>query len=161
MRTRWSQCCWIGLWLLAGCTPRPIYQKTICLEDRQWPVERILAFPFQVKDTAQAYDIVLWVQATPDYPYQNLYLTYYLEDEAQQTCHTALENRLLFDPKTGQSLGNGWGKHTTHQFVLKEAHQFPCAGSYTLKLEQFMRMEKLPGLLALGIRVVPSPRLAP
>ncbi|XWN34856.1 MAG: gliding motility lipoprotein GldH [Roseivirga sp.] len=153
--------CWIGFWLLSACAPRPLYQKTTYLENSQWPTETVLDFSFQVKDTTQTYDIVLWVKSTPDYPYQNLYVTYYLEDEAQQTCDTALENFILFDPKTGQPLGSGWGKHKTHQFVLKKAHQFSHVGLYTLQLEQFMRMEKLPGLLAMGIRVVPFKQTTP
>jgi gliding motility-associated lipoprotein GldH len=60
----------------------------------------------------------------------------------------------LFDAKTGKPFGkSGIGDLYDHQFLLLQDYQFITAGKYHLELEQFMRQDTLPGILAVGVRV--------
>ncbi|MEM7055788.1 MAG: gliding motility lipoprotein GldH [Bacteroidota bacterium] len=145
---------WIGLLLLCACKTATIYQNTTTLADRIWPADSLLNFSFHVQDTAQPYDIYLVVKNTQDYPYQNLYITYYLEDTTKKLLNTALKNYTLFEVKTGKPRGSGWGKVKNHEVIALQDYHFPFPGLYTLKLAQFMRTEALPGLHAVGIKVI-------
>jgi len=157
-RNKWRHS-WIGLLLLFACERMIIYQTIISFDNDQWPVDTVLDFSFQIKNTAQTYDICLLVKNTQDYPYQNLYITYYLEDDSSHLLHKALKNYPLFDLKTGKPLGSGLWKSKNHTFLVVDSHQFSHSGSYTLKLEHFMRTDTLPGLRTIGIKVVPSKQI--
>lgn len=145
---------WLSLFLFYACGHSSIYQTSTSLANSQWPASSLLDFSFQVKDETCAYDIYLLVKNTPDYPYQNLYVTYYLEDGT----HKELKNYALFDVKTGKPLGKGWRKSKRHEFLLTTGRQFPQPGFYTLRLAHFMRTDHLSGLQTIGIKVIPSKR---
>lgn len=147
---------WIGLLLLCACETTTIYQNTATLADHTWPADSLLNFSFHVHDTTQPYDIYLMVKNTQEYPYQNLYITYYLEDATQTLLNTELRNYALFEVKTGKPWGSGWKKVKSHAFIVLKDHHFLWPGLYTLKLAQFMRTEALPGLHAVGIKVAKS-----
>jgi gliding motility-associated lipoprotein GldH len=60
----------------------------------------------------------------------------------------------LFDAKSGEPKGkSGIGDLYDHRFLLLQNYQFPRPGKYKIILEQFMRMETLPGIVAVGVRV--------
>lgn len=158
-KNKWRYC-WIGLLLFCACGQLAIYQNRVSFAHCQWPVDAVLDFSFQISDTAQAYDIALLVKHTQDYPYQNLYITYYLEDDASHLLHKELKNYALFDVKTGKPLGRGRWKSKSHTFSVAANQHFSHPGLYTLKLEHFMRTDTLPGLQAIGIKVVPSKQIA-
>ena len=149
----WIHSC-VGLLLLSACETTTSYQSTTALADYTWPADSLLSFSFSVQDTTQPYDIYLMLKNTQHYPYQNIYVTYYLEDSTQALCTTALGNYTLFEPKTGKPLGKGWGKVKSHTLVLLQDYYFLYPGTYTLRLAQFMRTEALAGLHAVGIKVL-------
>ena len=61
---------------------------------------------------------------------------------------------LLFDAKTGKPLGkSGIGDLYDHRFILLNNYKFKNKGKYRIVFEQFMRMDTLPGIMAVGLRV--------
>jgi gliding motility-associated lipoprotein GldH len=152
---------WIFGWLLAsllgGCEQGVVYSHSVVLEGGEWPVEEVLDFSFQIDDAAQTYDVYLLLESRPDYPYQNFYVTYYLQGAAEGgLLGKALRHYEIFDLKSGKPLGSGLGRCKQHQYLLVEGCQFPQPGTYTLGLEHFMRTDILHGLHAVGIKVLPS-----
>ena len=154
--------CKVGVILLCfgSCTQSIVYKHTVSLPQAGWHVDFLPTFQFTIKDETEAYDILLLVKSTSAYPYQNLYLTYYLE-EAKGVIAQSLQQCDLFDPKTGHSLGRGLGQAKQHQASLLSNYRFPKSGTYTLKLEHFMRTENLCGLRAIGIQVVKTTSTTP
>lgn len=154
-RRKWRHC-WIGLFLFFACERIASYRNIIVLDNCQWPVDKVLAFTFQIKDIAQPYNISLLVKNTQDYPYQNICITHHLENDAGHLLQKALKNYPLFDLKTGKPLGSGLWQSKKHEFSVTDGHQFSHTGVYTLKIEHFMRTDTLPGIQAVGIKVAPS-----
>ena len=146
----------LGSFLFYACGNTSIYQAFTSLEHSQWPASSVLDFSFQVEDETRPYDIYLLVKNTQDYPYQNLYVTYYLEGAAHHLLREELKNYPLFDIKTGRPRGKGWIKSKRHEFLLINGYYFSQPGLYTLKLEHFMRTDYLPGLQTIGVKVIPS-----
>lgn len=142
----------VSLWLLYACQPSSIYKDKVKFTDQVWQLALTPTFRFQVEDTTQPYHIFFYIKNSLEYPYRNLYITYYLEDAAGSSLCTELKNFELFDAKTGKPLGQGWGQTQSQEFLLLENYRFP-RGEYTLKVEHFMRTDNLPGVRAIGIKV--------
>jgi gliding motility-associated lipoprotein GldH len=155
VKNKWKHA-WVGLLLFSACERTTIYQRTISLAHCCWPVAELLDFSFQIKDTTTTYDISLVVSNTQDYPYQNLHITCYLEDDVGHLTHQVLKSCDLFDLKTGRPLGSGLWQSQKHEPSMIKDYQFAHPGLYTVKLEHFMRTAMLPGLRAVGIKVAPS-----
>ncbi len=142
-------CTWCTLLFpLGACEQTPVYQRTIALPEAQWPTALLPEFRFTIRDEALHYDVYLLAEAMPDYPFQNLHVTYYLKDEAAEVLQQCLQDCPLFDAKTGEPLGQRCA------WALLTDYQFSQPGTYTIQLEQFMRMAVLPGLKTVGIRII-------
>lgn len=139
--------------LLGRCSCNATYQHTRVLPAAQWPTALLPEFQFTIQEAAQPYDVYLLMDITPDYPFQNLHVTYYLKNYADEVLQEALKTYSLFDATTGKPLGNGWGSTKRHVVKLLANYQFAQPGTYTLQLAQFMRTDTLAGIAAVGIKI--------
>jgi gliding motility-associated lipoprotein GldH len=141
------------LLLVFGCDRRQVYEEKVDFDQRIWPKQEAVKFDFPIRDTVQAYNIYYTIRYTNKYPYQNLYLQYYLEDSTGKVLNKELDNIVLFNPVTGIPTGNGLGDILTVQKKFIDHYRFPGPGQYGLSVEQFMRLDTLPEVLTIGIRV--------
>lgn len=139
--------------LLVSCGSDSVYEKNIDLDNRVWLADSAVSFSFKIVDAVPAYDIYYNIRNTTSYPYQNLYVSYNLENEDGQILLTDLDNINLFDAKTGKPYGNGLGDIFSHEYKAIAGYQFPDSGSFTLKLQQFMRRDSLPEILTVGVSI--------
>ena len=63
----------------------------------------------------------------------------------------------LFDSKTGEPLGDGMGDIFDHRFTVLEDFHFDNPGVYRFKVRQYMRMDLLPEIMTVGLRVDINP----
>lgn len=140
--------CW-----LSACDENRVYEKNYDFAQTAWPVDSVPAFEFEVQDPDQRFNIFWNVRNSINYPYRNLYLTYYLEDTLGRSIATDLHNMHLFDPKTGEPYGSGLGDIFTHQIMALPDYKFDTAGVYRIRLEQYMRTDTLKDILSVGVRV--------
>lgn len=147
---------WIAgsvLLLCSLCKGNSLYTAQTKLIGNKWERESTCTFNVPIQDTTQAYDVYLIVQYMPDFPYQNLHITYQLKDEQGNLMRTALSHHLLFDSKTGHPLGKGWGKKKCLRVPLITNYHFETPGKYSLTFVQFMRTAQLPGVASIGIQL--------
>lgn len=139
---------------LMACETDRLYEKNLEFSGRIWHIDSIPEFQFTIPNDTQQYNVMLNVRNTLSYPYQNLYIQYYLEDTVDQRFQSGLTNHQLFDPKTGEPFGDGGvGDIFDHSFILLENYRFPEEGTYRIRLQQYMRRDSLPEIIAVGIRV--------
>lgn len=138
---------------LASCTVDSVYEKNIDLDNRVWLADSAVGFTFQIADAASLYDIYYHFRNTISYPYQNLYISCSLENEEGKVLLTDLKNIELFDVKTGKPFGKGLGDIFSHEYEAITGYQFPDSGSFTLKLQQYMRRDTLPEILSVGVSI--------
>lgn len=136
-----------------SCNTNSVYEKNIDIENKSWQMEEIPTFSFNITDPEKRYNIYYNIRNSSAYPYQNLYVTYYLEDSTGSVLSSDLHNMDLFDAKTGKPKGKGLGDIFDHQFLALPGYKFEKAGVYHLKIQQFMRMENLPEILSVGLKV--------
>lgn len=142
--------------LLAGltaCDPNRVFEQNIDFPKYSWDVQQKPAFTFAIQDTTARYDVYFNVRYASAYGYYNLYVKHTLTGPAGPVGPPLLHQMLLLDPKTGEPKGSGTGDIYDLQLLALPNQHFAKAGNYTLTLEQYMRQDQLPGLMAMGIRV--------
>lgn len=148
-----SALCLVGV-VLWACSDSRVYEQVIDFDKREWIVTDKPSFEFEIEDTESRYNIFSDLRNTVSYPYARFYFTYYLQDSSGVEIQKKLMGEYLFDAKTGKPSGrSGIGDLYDHRFLLMQNYQFPKKGKYKIILEQFMRMDTLPGIVAIGIRV--------
>ena len=141
--------------LLAGCDEGIVHQSDLPVEgavwDRAWKPE----FTVDITDTVNAHNVFIDIRHTGDYPFSDLFLFVDLYGPDDRHLRDTVEC-LLADP-TGRWYGKGTGFIFADRFeahvLYKLKNRFPASGRYTIKLEQAMRTEKLPGVIDVGVSV--------
>lgn len=144
----------VGL-LLAGCSDQVVFQADVPVPGETWDRSFTPEFSFEVSDTIRHHDLYIDVRHTGDYPFSDLFLFVDLYGPDDRHLRDTVEC-LLADP-----MGRWYGKGTGFIFADRfEAHvlyklknRFPASGRYTIKLEQAMRTEQLPGVIDVGVSV--------
>jgi gliding motility-associated lipoprotein GldH len=142
------------VWLTASCDDQRVFENNQEFKTRSWVVNEEPVFEFNIPDSTQSYSLYYNVRNSLDYPYARIFVTYALYDSTGKQLSKKLVYHDLFDEKSGRPFGeSGLGDLYDHQFPLLTKYQFPSQGKYAVKLTQFMRMDTLQGVLAVGVRV--------
>ncbi|MBS1557574.1 MAG: gliding motility lipoprotein GldH [Bacteroidetes bacterium] len=140
--------------LLIACDSQRLFEKNTEFKERIWKISEPAEFEFQISDTVKKYNLLLNVRNSLDYPYARLFFNYELTSPDHQLLSKNLVAEFLFDQKTGQPFGtSGLGDVYDHRFPLLKNYVFKKPGAYHLRVEQFMRVDSLPGIVAVGLRV--------
>ncbi|GAB4194293.1 MAG: hypothetical protein OHK0057_15560 [Thermoflexibacter sp.] len=123
------------------------------MPQRKWANNQIISFDFEIQDTQVAYNLYYNIRNTLSYPYYNLYIIYELKDSTGKAIAEKMIENNLMHPKTGKPFGKGIGDLFDHRFPLLTNYRFAQSGKYTLHLRQYMRMQELPEIVAVGCRI--------
>ena len=139
--------------LMYACNSNRIYERNVKFSDRIWNKDSAAVFKFEITDINTDYTFYFNLRNTILYPYQNIYLTYSMEDTLGNVYDSDLTNINLFDSKTGRPYGNGMGDIFDHQYMVIEDYQFNNPGTYLFRIKQYMRMDSLPEIMSVGLRI--------
>ena len=145
-----------GTVFLSSCDKNRIYEQNIDIPDNNWQIEDVKEYTFAINDTTQAYDIYFNIRNLLSYEYYNLYISQTLLGPDGNKLYTRLHDMYLMDKKTGEPLGSGTGDIFDHSFSAVKQQHFNKAGTYKIRLTQYMRKNPLPGIMAVGIKVKQS-----
>lgn len=140
----------IGLW---SCDDSRLYEENIEFANKAWLSDSVVTINFNIPDSKKTYNLYYNIRNTASYPYHNIYVNYTLEDTVGRKLSSSLINTNLFDPKSGRPLGSGLGDVFDHQVLILENYKFDKSGEYNFKIQQYMRKDTLPEILAVGVRV--------
>lgn len=143
----------ILLFITVGCDPNRIYEENIDLDEAIWKLEDSKKFEFRIEDVSSSYNLYFNIRNTLTYPFQNIYIRYNLRDSTNKVLQSELKEYHLFDVKTGEPQGDGLGDLFDNRFVLSEGQKFDYSGNYSVDLQQFMRLDSLPMVVSVGLRV--------
>lgn len=137
----------VSLW---SCTNNVAYNSFQDLEDGNWLYDSTTVFNFSVDNASSPYDLNYNVRYNLDYPYYNLYVKYELMDDQGKLLRASMQEANLMHPDTGVPLGSGESIFDS-QLSLLDDYKFPTEGKYQFKIRQYMRVDTLPGILAVGV----------
>ena len=145
----------IGLGLILGlsaCEEGAVYKQYVEWDTPVWQLDSVASFPFTINDATTTYDLSYMIRNSSEYPYYNLYTYGYILHEGD-TLTAGMDDQNLLDPKTGKPLGAGIGDFFNHTFLWKEQYTFPDTGQYEFKIQQYMRVNSLDAIEAVGFKV--------
>ncbi len=136
--------------LFASCGKRTIYSEYQAIPHSGWEADSAVAFTFTITDSLAAYDLILHVRHTQQYPYQNMWM--FVEGVTPTGALVDTIEFYLADQR-GQWLGNGWGNLREMPVLYIHKMVFPASGDYTCRIYQGMRDECLRGINDVGLSV--------
>lgn len=138
--------------MVSSCQSDRYYSKSFSIEKPGWAYQDSLAFTFEVVDTSDLFDLVLQIDHTDEFPFQNLYTrahTYFPSGKK----HTQLLSLELMD-KVGFWQGDCSGTSCAFQVPIQENIFFQETGTYRFVLEQYSRNAILNGVQSIGLQLV-------
>lgn len=127
------------------------FEKTINIPDASWSYENVLPFEFEVTDTTKAYQILLEVEHAGDFGFQNCYvqITTRFPNGEEKKQPVSLELAAQSGIWTGDCSGND----CTIEIPLQAKARFKQPGKHSITVEQFMRVNPLPGIKAVSLKI--------
>lgn len=145
----------IVLLALTGCMSSPYYQKQYAIPKQAWTYSYSPEFNIDITDTACYYDLHFIVRHTEAYPFSNIWLWVYVK-QPRDTAFTQTRLELPLAETSGKWMGLGMGEIWEQRVRMTEsgdASIFSRKGRYTIRLQQNMRINPLPDVLNIGLRV--------
>jgi gliding motility-associated lipoprotein GldH len=144
----------LGALLLAGCRPGPVLKEKKTFADQGWSHADTLDFKATIADTSLQYDLFIDVAHSPEFPNQNFYLRILTQfpDGIRQEKLVSLE---LAD-NSGFWFGRCNKKNCRLRIPIQEKAFFNQPGAYLFTLEQYSRLDPLPGIKQMGMLIRPS-----
>jgi gliding motility-associated lipoprotein GldH len=140
--------------MLTGCLPAPYYQKEEAIPQNAWAYAFKPSFSFDITDTTIDYQPSFLIRHTQAYPYSNLWINVYIKTPGDSVIKKERINVVMAEP-SGKWLGRGMGEIYEQRLPLKfnDSIRFNRKGTYQVSLEQNMRINPLPEILNVGLRV--------
>ena len=137
--------------LLFSCAGDYIFEKKVEIEKGKWQYENTLDYSFEITDTNKVYNLLLEVQHSVDYSFQNCYFKIFTQfpsgEKVEQLLSVDLANKI------GQWYGDCGGEFCTILVDLQKKAFFSVIGKHTITLEQYMRKNPLKGIKSLAIKL--------
>jgi len=131
---------------MLSCQSNLVFEDYRDTQKGKWLYDSVVIFQIPIHEP-DSYQISYRIRNSISYPFANLYVQYEwrqgltLKDSGIHEC-------FLMEQKTGQPLGKGVGEYYDHE--IKLFTQFVDTGNYTLKIRQYMRLDTLEGIVAVG-----------
>lgn len=128
-----------------------MFSEDFTEDDAVWSYSEIKKTSFEVTDTVALHDLILDVEHSKDFQFQNLYFKIYTSfpsgNEDVQTLPVNLADKL------GKWYGRCGKKTCTVRINLQSQIHFTELGTYTLQFEQNSREKDLEGIHGLSFKL--------
>lgn len=136
---------------LAGCNKDVIFEKTIQIPEASWQYDNPLPFEFEVTDTTKTYQVLMEVEHAGDFGFQNCYvqITTHFPNGEEKKQPVSLE----LAAQSGIWVGKCSGNDCHIEIPLQSKTRFKQPGKHRITVEQFMRVNPLPGIKAISLKI--------
>ena len=134
-----------------SCQPDYYYEHQFDIADQQWTYKDTVDFELEILDTTRIYNLYLDLQHGLSYPHQNMYVLIHttFPTGVRKTQQVSLE----MADKTGNWFGKCSSEYCDLRIDLQKGAFFNLPGQYVFTLEQYMRLDPLPGVKSIALRV--------
>lgn len=136
---------------LSSCDSKVVFEENKKFPENRWEQKNNIVFTTEIKDTLTPHNIYLNVRNAGGYQFSNLFVFFTTQTPTGKRERDTVELTLA-DP-SGKWLGEGLGDIWDNRLLFKNNFLFPEKGLYTFTLEQAMRIDPLPQLMDIGIRI--------
>lgn len=130
-----------------------VFEKNVVIPDHAWSSGFKPEISFTVQDTTARYNIYAVVRHTDAFEFNNLWINIYTKIPGDSAVRKQqLDLKLATDEKGW--LGSGMDDIFEHRILITaQPEALTKAGTYTFRFENIMRVDPLPEVLNMGIRV--------
>lgn len=124
------------------------------MPQNEWSYSVRPKFKFEITDTTTTYQPIFIIRHTQAYPYCNIWLWLHVKTPGDSIGRKERVNITLAEP-TGKWLGRGMGEIYEQRMKIKfsDSISFSRPGTYQVSMEQNMRVNPLPEILHVGLRI--------
>ena len=140
---------------LSACDKARLYEENKEIPNNTWKQHDSLVFQTDIKDTIGSYNVFINGRNAGGYQFSNLFL--FIKTTLPKGKHATDTMECTLANAEGKWLGGGLGDIYDNQILFKRNMRFPQAGKYTFVLEQAMRIDPLPMIMDVGIRIEKAP----
>ena len=137
--------------LFISCDSARVFEKNIDLPDYSWDTKNKISFEVTIDDTIPQNNFFINVRHASQYPYANLNVFVTIKFPNGKLAQDTV-NCILADVN-GKWLGDGMGDIWDFQSVWKHNIKFPITGKYIFEIEHAMRMDQVPFVMDMGLRI--------
>ncbi len=137
--------------LAISCDKNKVFEKYVKINDYVWNDKNIVRFDTEVEDTITRHNIYVLVRNASVYQYANLWM--FVATTAPDGTKAIDTVQCVLADKKGKWLGSGMGDIWDNKILWKRNIRFADQGLYTFQFEQGMRVENLPGIMDIGLRI--------
>lgn len=140
-------------WLFFSCKQIDVFEKNSVVPDYKWAYSWKPSFEFDISDTSKNYQVYIVLRHTDAYPYNNIWLNIGTQFPGDSSIkNQRLELGLGSDAQgwEGTGMDDIW---EIRKAISPGPIPFNKPGAYTFTVAQIMRVNPLPNILSVGIRV--------
>jgi gliding motility-associated lipoprotein GldH len=144
------------VWLVffSACDSSVVYEENHKIEDNNWSAEKPMTFLAVIDDTTSAHNVYINLRNASHYPFSNIFLFLNTTFPGGELDRDTLE--IMLATPDGKWLGEGLGDIWDNRVLFKKNVSFPQKGEYRFEFTQAMRLNPLPGVMDVGIRIEKS-----
>lgn len=141
----------LSVFTLISCGPNYIYEQTFEIANTEWAYKDTLDFEVEISDTLEIYNLYLDIEHTTDYAKQNIYIMIYTQFPSGER----IKERVAIDfaDKMGQWYGTCNNSTCQLRINIQQGAFFNLAGRHRFTIEQYMRINPLPGIKSIAFRI--------
>ena len=137
--------------LMASCNSALVYEENVRIPGNEWNRHNIPVFEVEISDTVGPHNILINLRNTGEYPRSNIFLFISATSPSGAFNRDTLE--LTLAEPSGKWKGRGFGSVWQNRFPYRMNVRFPERGRYVFEVEQAMRIDDLPGIVDVGLRI--------
>lgn len=141
----------IILLLTAACQSSAVFEKYEEIPNEVWNRDNVIELKADIPDSG-LYNVYLCIRHTTDYEMANLWCFISTRSHATQQLQDTVNLKIA--ESDGRWLGQGNTIKIVEQVINKNPVALP-KGEVTFRIEQGMRLEAMPGVKNVGIKVEP------
>lgn len=140
---------------LSSCLRSNIFEKNVAIKNFKWNENNKIPFTFHLSDTTASYSMYFTMRHTDAYPFSNIWLNIQTQfPNKDSTSNSKVEIPLADAEGKWLSRGSkGMNEVWEHRMLIASPLKFSLQGDYTITLSQIMRINPLPEIMSVGIRL--------
>jgi gliding motility-associated lipoprotein GldH len=136
---------------LVSCEENLVFEKYTEIRSGQWTQNEHIEFDVDISDTSSLHNFYINLRHGGNYQFSNIFLFIGSKMPDGKTFRDTLECALAAND--GKWFGKGIGDIRDIRVLFKKNLAFPMKGRYHFSIEQAMRMNPLPYVFDVGIRL--------
>ncbi len=141
----------ISVLILVSCDKNKVFEKNLEIDKGLWNSENIAEFDIDINETKIPYNILINIRNAHLYPTSNIWLFVTTVSPKGKSQRDTVE--FILANEKGEWLGDGMGDIWDNSLPFKEKIGFPKKGKYKIRIQHGMRVNPLPFILEIGVRV--------